>query len=78
MLFAVHTQVSLPHDLAPEIRADLATREKEYCRELQKSGRWVHIWRCVGQHANISVLDVADNDALHQLLWDLPLFPYMT
>ncbi|MFI6407446.1 muconolactone Delta-isomerase [Streptomyces sp. NPDC050548] len=77
MLFAVHIQVSLPRDLAPEIRDDLVTREKDYCRELQKSGRWVHIWRCVGQYANISVFDVADNEELHQLLWDLPLFPYM-
>ncbi|WP_245607926.1 muconolactone Delta-isomerase family protein [Streptomyces hokutonensis] len=38
----------------------------------------LHIWRCVGQYANISVFDVADNEALHQLLWDLPLFPYMS
>ncbi|MBM9624604.1 muconolactone Delta-isomerase [Streptomyces zhihengii] len=77
MMFAVRMDVEIPHDLDPEIRADLVAREKTYCQERQESGEWVHIWRCVGQYANISVFDVADNEALHQVLWQLPLFPYM-
>ncbi|WP_455712129.1 muconolactone Delta-isomerase [Streptomyces hygroscopicus] len=32
----------------------------------------------MGQYANISVFDVADNEALHRILWNLPLFPYLT
>ncbi|MFF8609509.1 muconolactone Delta-isomerase [Streptomyces sp. NPDC015346] len=78
MLFAVKMDVGIPHDLEPEVREDLVTREKSYCRELQKSGVWVHIWRCAGQYANLSVFDVTDNEELHRLLWQLPLFPYMT
>ncbi|MFB6961479.1 muconolactone Delta-isomerase [Streptomyces sp. NPDC056309] len=78
MLFAVRMNVDIPRDLDPEVRGDLVAREKAYCHELQKSGEWVHIWRCVGQYANISVFDVADNEALHHILWNLPLFPYMT
>ncbi|MEV5012321.1 MULTISPECIES: muconolactone Delta-isomerase [unclassified Streptomyces] len=78
MLFAVRMDVDIPRDLAPEVRGDLVVREKAYCQELQKSGEWVHIWRCVGQYANISVFDVADNEALHRILWNLPLFSYMT
>ncbi|MFF8847934.1 muconolactone Delta-isomerase [Streptomyces sp. NPDC015127] len=77
MLFAVRMDVDIPRDLDPGVRADLVAREKAYCRELQTSGEWVHIWRCVGQYANISVFDVADNEALHRVLWGLPLFPYM-
>ncbi|MEU1520125.1 muconolactone Delta-isomerase [Streptomyces sp. NPDC005811] len=77
MLFAVRMDVEIPRDLAPEVRADLVARERIYCRELQKSGAWVHIWRCVGQYANISVFDVTDNEALHRILWNLPLFSYM-
>ncbi|MGW8764333.1 muconolactone Delta-isomerase [Streptomyces sp. NPDC055815] len=77
MLFAVRMDVAIPRDLAPEVRADLVAREKAYCQELQKSGEWVSIWRCVGQYANISIFDVADNEALHDILWNLPLFPYM-
>lgn len=77
MLFAVRMDVNIPRDLAPQVREDLVAREKAYCHQLQKSGEWVHIWRCVGQYANISVFDVADNEALHRVLWNLPLFPFM-
>lgn len=78
MLFAVRMEVTLPPGLAPELRSDLVAREKAYCQDLQKSGTWLHIWRCVGQYANLSVFDVADNGELHDILWGLPLFPYMT
>lgn len=78
MLFAVTMDVEIPHDLDPEIRTDLIAREKEYCQELQKDGVWVHIWRCAGQYANLSVFDVNDNEELHGILWNLPLFPYLT
>jgi muconolactone D-isomerase len=78
VLFAVRMNVDIPGDLDPGVRADLLAREKTYCQELQKSGQWVHIWRCVGQYANISVFDVTDNEELHRILWNLPLFPYMS
>ena len=39
--------------------------------------KWPHIWRVVGQYANVSIFDVASNDELHTLLGGLPLFPYM-
>ncbi|GAB2842750.1 muconolactone Delta-isomerase [Streptomyces deserti] len=78
MLFAVKMDVGIPHDLDPEVREDLIAREKSYCQELQKAGVWAHIWRCAGQYANLSVFDVADNEELHRVLWNLPLFPYMT
>src|SRR5918995_393683 len=44
----------------------------------QRSGHWPHIWRCVGQYANLSIFAVDSNEQLHQILWGLPLFPYMT
>ena len=36
------------------------------------------IWRIVGRYSNLSIFDVADNEELHQILWNLPLFSYMT
>ncbi|MFI6283386.1 muconolactone Delta-isomerase family protein [Streptomyces sp. NPDC051018] len=78
MLFAVTMDVAIPHDLDPGVRADLVAREKEYCRELQRAGVWVHIWRCAGQYANLGVFEVSDNEHLHQVLWNLPLFPCLT
>ena len=75
MLFAVRMDVDLPLDLPG--REELLAREKAYSQELQRSGQWVHLWRITGHYSNLSVFDVADNDALHALLWGLPLFPFM-
>lgn len=77
MLYLVHMVVRLPHDM-PEARADdIKSREKAYAEELQRDGKWVHLWRVVGEYANYSVFDVESNDELHQILSRLPLFPYM-
>ena len=78
MLFAVTMEVDFPGDLDAQSRAALIAEEKEYCRRLQSSGVWLHLWRAVGKYANLSVFDVESNDALHDILWRLPLFPYMT
>ncbi len=77
MLFHVRMDVHIPADLDPDLRADIVAREKAYSQELQRSGVWRHIWRIVGQYANISVFDARDNDHLHDILSGLPLFPYM-
>jgi muconolactone D-isomerase len=77
MFFAVRMEVELPPDLPADVRADLLAREKAYSQQLQRDGKWPHIWRIAGQYANLSVLDVADNDELHALLSGLPLFGYL-
>jgi muconolactone D-isomerase len=77
MLFAVRMEVELPPDLPADVRADLLAREKAYSQQLQRDGKWPHIWRIAGRYANLSVLDVADNDELHALLSGLPLFAYL-
>ncbi|MBB5159804.1 muconolactone Delta-isomerase [Saccharopolyspora phatthalungensis] len=78
MLFAVQMDIDLPVEMDPAVKADTLAREKAYSQELQQAGEWVHIWRCVGRYSNLSIFDVADNDRLHEILWNLPLFPYMT
>lgn len=77
MLFLVRMDVKLPHDLPAGDRADIIAREKAYAQELQREGRWRHLWRVVGEYANYSVFDVESNDALHRILSELPLFPHM-
>ncbi|MEU5848519.1 muconolactone Delta-isomerase [Saccharopolyspora shandongensis] len=77
MLFQVRMDVCLPHDLDPKTRSEIVAEEKEYSQELQRAGKWPHIWRIAGEYANISVFDVESNDELHTLLSGLPLFPYM-
>jgi len=78
MLFAVTMDVDLPPDLDPDVRADILAREKAYSHDLQRAGKWPHIWRLVGQFANLSIFDVDSHEELHDILSNLPLFPYMT
>jgi len=78
MLYAVRMDVALPADMDATSRADLLAREKAYSQGLQRAGKWPEIWRIAGQYANLSILDVADHGELNDLLWGLPLFPYMT
>lgn len=77
MLFHVRMDVAIPHDLASQERDKLVTAEKARALELQRSGKWPHLWRIVGQYSNISVLEVDSPDELHQILSSLPLFPFM-
>lgn len=78
MLFHVRMDVAIPRDLDPEKRTRLLAAEKARALELQRTGTWAHLWRVVGQYSNISVFDVADGDELHEILWNLPLFPFMS
>ena len=78
MLFHVRMDVAVPRDLDPDERTRLVTTEKARALELQRAGTWVHLWRVVGQYSNISVFDVDSGDELHEILWNLPLFPFMT
>lgn len=68
MLFAVQMTVKLPPDLDPEARVSTLAVEKAYAQKLQRSGEWLHLWRCAGQYSNLSVFDVTDNNRLNELL----------
>lgn len=78
MLFHVRMDVAVPRDLDPEERATLVATEKARALDLQRSGKWPHLWRVVGHYSNISIFDVESADELHEILWSLPLFPFMT
>ena len=78
MLFHVRMDVAVPRDLDPAERAELLATEKARALDHQRSGKWVHLWRVVGQYSNISIFDVDSSDELHEILWNLPLFPFMT
>ncbi|MDB5771387.1 MAG: muconolactone D-isomerase [Burkholderiales bacterium] len=77
MLFHVHMIIKMPHDLPVAVADDIKAREKAYAQDLQKQGKWVHLWRIVGEYANYSVFDVESNDELQKVLSGLPLFPFM-
>ena len=77
MLFMVRMDVKVPHDIDPAHFEALKTSEKVRAEDLQRSGKWRHLWRIAGQYANISIFDVADAAELHDLMLSLPLFPFM-
>lgn len=78
MLFHVTMDVNLPQTMAENVASELKAQEKAYSQALQRCGKWRHIWRIAGHYANVSVFDVDSVEELHQLLSELPLYPYMT
>lgn len=70
--------MALPLDWDPGERADTLAQEKAYSQKLQHAGKWPHIWRLVGKYSNLSIFDVEDNEELQDILWHLPLFPYLS
>ena len=77
MLYHVRMDVRPPHDIDPARFETLKSEEKARAQELQRAGKWPHLWRIAGQYANVSIFDVADHDELHAILSGLPLFPFM-
>ena len=77
MLYLVHMVVNIPASLPPDEAARIKAEEKAYSQALQHAGKWTHLWRVVGEYANYSVFDVGSNDELHDVLANLPLFPFM-
>jgi muconolactone D-isomerase len=77
MLFHVHMIVEIPANMPADTAAEIKAREKAYSQDLQRRGKWLHLWRIAGEYANYSVFDAESNDELHEMLSGLPLFPYM-
>lgn len=77
MLFLVRMDVHRPSDMPLEEFNAVQAREKACSQDLQRRGVWPLIWRVAGEYSNYSIFDVDSNDALHDALSNLPLFPYM-
>jgi muconolactone D-isomerase len=78
MLYHVQMDVHVPHDMEADRFELLKAQEKARAQELQRQGKWRHLWRVAGQYSNVSIFDVAGHDELHDVLSTLPLFPFMT
>ncbi len=77
MLYCVEMDVHVPRDVDPAVFDRLKAEEKARAADLQRQGKWRHLWRVAGRYANISIFDVASHDELHAILSTLPLFPFM-
>ena len=77
MLFQVQMDVRIPHDMPTASADQLKKTERERAQQLQRDGKWRHLWRIAGRYANVSVFDVSGPQELHDILSSLPLFPFM-
>jgi len=77
MLFQVQITVRPPHSVDKEEIRALSAAEVKLVKQLQREGKWLHIWRVAGKWANTSIFEVNNADELHDILSSLPLFPYM-
>src|SRR6266851_3022611 len=68
MLFHVTITVRMPHEVDPNRVKQLRERERERAAELQRQGKWLHLWRLAGKRANVSIFDVESPAELHELL----------
>ncbi|MGK1772678.1 muconolactone Delta-isomerase, partial [Klebsiella pneumoniae] len=76
MLFKVEMTVNIPPGFPANEAEEIKQREKAYSQQLQREGKWRHIWRVAGLYANVSIFDVQDAEELHQILMGLPLYPF--
>ena len=77
MLFHVRMAVQIPYKANPEEIGRLSTQEHERAEELQRQGKWLHLWRIAGKYANVSIFDVESPAELHEIVSSLPLYPFM-
>ena len=77
-LFLVRMKVDWPKGMDPEEDAALRAAEKAYGAKHQREGTWLHLWRTPGVFGNVSVFDVPDHERLHEVLSELPFFPFLT
>jgi len=77
MLFHVTITVRMPHDVDPNKVKELGEREHARAAELQRQGKWLHLWRVAGKWANVSIFNVESPAELHDVLESLPLYPFM-
>ena len=77
MLFQVTIEVRIPDHVDRAAVDRLGKLEHERAAELQRAGKWLHLWRVAGKWANVSIFKVDSPAELHQILESLPLYPYM-
>ncbi len=58
MLFHVQIEVRIPPHVDRETVERLGKLEHERAAELQRAGKWKHLWRIVGRFSNISIFEV--------------------
>ncbi|MGD2103095.1 MAG: muconolactone Delta-isomerase family protein [Acidimicrobiia bacterium] len=75
--FLVEIEIVAKTDEDREAVDSLTPAERAYGRSLVESGHISRIWRIPGRRANVGVWSAADASELHELLSELPHFPWL-
>jgi muconolactone D-isomerase len=78
VIFQVQIDIVIPEAANRDMVRNLGKEESEKAKELQRSGKWKHLWRVVGKWSNLSIFDVESAEELHEILTSLPLYRFMT
>ena len=78
MIFQVEIDVVIPDTADRVMVRNLSQEESAKAKDLQRSGKWKHLWRVVGKRSNLSIFDVDNAEELHEILTSLPLYRFMT
>jgi muconolactone D-isomerase len=68
MLFHVTMNVRIPPDVDAQKVSSLSAQEHQRAAELQRAGKWLHLWRVAGKFANVSIFKVDSPGELHEIL----------
>jgi muconolactone D-isomerase len=77
MLFYVNMAIRIPYGIDADKIKQLSAQEHERAQELQRQGKWLHLWRVAGKWANVSIFKVESPAEIHDILNSLPLYPFM-
>jgi muconolactone D-isomerase len=68
VLYCVQKDVRVLHAADPAFFERLKAAETMRTQELQRAGKWPHLWRVAGRYVNVAIFDVVDHDELHSTL----------
>jgi muconolactone D-isomerase len=77
VIFQVEIDVVIPEIADQDMVRNLSKEESDKAKELQRCGKWKHLWRVVGKWSNLSIFDVESAEELHEILTSLPLYRFM-
>lgn len=75
--YLVQARLRLPGDMASTEREALLEAEYDRAAELAEAGTLRGIWRVPGARANVAIWSANSATELHEILSNLPLFPWM-
>jgi muconolactone D-isomerase len=78
VIFQVEINLVIPDTADRDMVRSLSQEESARARDLQRAGKWKHLWRVVGKWSNLSIFDVESAEELHEILTSLPLYRFMT